>query len=238
MELDFSKMPDQLVPAIVQDAATGQVLMLGYFNAEAWASTQAQGRVTFYSRSKQRLWTKGETSGHYLRVVSLHVDCDQDAVLVRADPAGPTCHRGTTSCFEQFDGDMQPVAAIETESVVGRAVVVGAGMPAPAVGFLAELDQLIERRQHHPTEEPGSYTVRLLAKGLARIAQKVGEEAVETIIEAMAGNQRALVGEAADLVYHLLLLLRVSGSSLDELLAVLKQRHQVIAAGTRRPLPE
>ncbi|MEJ7663551.1 MAG: phosphoribosyl-AMP cyclohydrolase [Hymenobacter sp.] len=103
-ELDFQKMPDQLIPAIVQDVATGQVLMLGYFNAEAWARTQAEGRVTFFSRAKQRLWTKGETSGNYLQVASLHVDCDQDTVLVMARPAGPTCHRGTTSCFEPLAG--------------------------------------------------------------------------------------------------------------------------------------
>ena len=146
LDLDFEKMPDQLIPAIVQDAATGQVLMLGYFNAEAWARTQAEGRVTFFSRSKQRLWTKGETSGNFLYVVSLHADCDQDTVLVMARPDGPTCHRGTTSCFE-------PLA----EQGVG----VAGPLPAPAVALLAELDQLIERRRQHPAEEPGSYTVRL-----------------------------------------------------------------------------
>lgn len=233
MELDFQKMPDQLIPAIVQDAATGQVLMLGYFNPEAWQKTQAEGRVTFFSRSKQRLWTKGETSGHYLTVESLHVDCDQDTVLVRARPAGPTCHRGTTSCF-----DTEVPATAPEPADAGAPVVVGAGSPAPAVGFLAELDQLIERRRQFPAEEPGSYTVRLFEKGLARIAQKVGEEAVETVIDAMAGNKAGLAGEAADLVYHLLVLLRASGSSLEEMLAVLRQRHQTIGAGQRRPLPE
>jgi phosphoribosyl-ATP pyrophosphohydrolase/phosphoribosyl-AMP cyclohydrolase len=221
MDLDFQKMPDQLIPAIVQDAATGQVLMLGYFNAEAWARTQAEGRVTFFSRSKQRLWTKGETSGNFLHVVSLHVDCDQDTVLVMARPDGPTCHRGTTSCFES-------VAEQETMTL----------LPAPAVGLLAELDQLIERRRQYPAEEPGSYTVRLFEKGLARIAQKVGEEAVETVIDAMAGNRVGVAGEAADLVYHLLVLLRATGSSLEEMLTVLRQRHQTISAGQRRPLPE
>jgi phosphoribosyl-ATP pyrophosphohydrolase/phosphoribosyl-AMP cyclohydrolase len=219
-------MPDQLVPAVVQDAATGQVLMLGYFNAEAWQRTQAEGRVTFFSRSKQRLWTKGETSGNYLHVVSLHVDCDQDTVLVLARPEGPTCHRGTTSCFEALPGG----EAAASEPAAAR--------PLPAVGFLAELDQLIAHRQQHPDEEPGSYTVRLFEKGLARIAQKVGEEAVETVIDAMAGNRAGLPGEAADLLYHLLVLLRASGSSLDELLTVLRQRHQVIKGGQRRPLPE
>lgn len=214
-------MPDQLIPAIVQDADTGQVLMLGYFNAEAWQQTQAQGRVTFYSRSKQRLWTKGETSGNYLHVQSLHADCDQDAILVLARPVGPTCHRGTTSCFEELPG----APAVSQ-------------LPAPAIGLLAELDQLIEARRQQPAAEPGSYTVRLFEKGLARIAQKVGEEAVETVIEAMAGNRVALAGEAADLVYHLLVLLRAGGSSLNEMLTVLRQRHQTISAGQRRPLPE
>jgi phosphoribosyl-ATP pyrophosphohydrolase/phosphoribosyl-AMP cyclohydrolase len=222
MTLDFQKMPDQLIPAIVQDAATGQVLMLGYFNAEAWQRTQAEGRVTFFSRSKQRLWTKGETSGNYLQVVSLHLDCDQDTVLVLARPAGPTCHRGTTSCFEALPGSL----AADTP------------LPAPAIGFLAELEQLIARRRQYPAEEPGSYTVRLFEKGLARIAQKVGEEAIETVIDAMAGNTAGLPGEAADLLYHLLVLLQVSGSSLDEVLTVLRQRHQTIGAGQRRPLPE
>lgn len=221
MELDFQKMPDQLIPAVVQDAATGQVLMLGYFNAEAWQKTQAEGRVTFFSRSKQRLWTKGETSGNYLRVVSLHVDCDQDTVLVLAQPDGPTCHRGTTSCFEALPGASEPAAR-----------------PVPAVALLAELDRLIAHRQQHPEAEPGSYTVRLFEKGLARIAQKVGEEAVETVIDAMAGNRAGLPGEAADLLYHLLVLLRASGSSLEEMLLVLQQRHHTISAGQRRPLPE
>ena len=225
MNLDFQKMPDQLIPAIVQDAATGQVLMLGYFNAEAWQRTQAEGRVTFFSRAKQRLWTKGETSGNFLHVVSLHVDCDQDTVLVMARPDGPTCHRGTTSCFEPLLG---AVGSLGTE----------AGVAAPAVGFLAELDRLIARRQQYPAEEPGSYTVRLFEKGLARIAQKVGEEAVETVIDAMAGNRAGLPGEAADLVYHLLVLLRASGSSLEEMLVVLRQRHHMIGAGQRRPLPD
>lgn len=232
LALDFTKMPDQLVPAIVQDTDTGQVLMLGYFNSEAWQLTQTQGRVTFFSRSKQRLWTKGETSGNYLQVVSLHADCDQDAVLVRARPDGPTCHRGTTSCFDAPIGELGELVdhADQADQL--------AAQPLPAVGFLAELDRLIEQRQQHPELEPGSYTVRLFEKGLARIAQKVGEEAVETIIDAMAGNQAGLPGEAADLLYHLLVLLRASGSSLQEMLIVLRQRHQRISAGERRPLPE
>ena len=210
--LDFEKLNGQ-IPAVVQDADTGQVLMLGYVNEEAWSKTQQEGRVTFFSRSKNRLWTKGETSGNYLEVVSLHPDCDQDAVLIRVRPKGPTCHRGTTSCFEQAE---QTAA------------------PSVPVGFLAELEQLIQRRQQNPGEEPDSYTVRLFAKGIPKIAQKVGEEAVETVIDAVSGNLAGLPGEAADLLYHLLVLLCASGSSLNEVLDVLRARHQTIAAGTRR----
>jgi phosphoribosyl-ATP pyrophosphohydrolase/phosphoribosyl-AMP cyclohydrolase len=210
--LDFEKLNGQ-IPAVVQDADTGQVLMLGYVNEEAWLKTQQEGRVTFFSRSKNRLWTKGETSGNYLEVVSLHPDCDQDAVLIRARPQGPTCHRGTTSCFEQANQTAEP------------------GAP---VGFLAELEQLIQRRQQYPQEDPNSYTARLFTKGLPKIAQKVGEEAVETVIDAVAGNRAGLPGEAADLLYHLLVLLCASGSSLSEVLEVLRSRHQTIAAGFRR----
>lgn len=213
MTLNFDKMQGQL-PAIVQDADTGQVLMLGYLNEEAWLKTQQEGRVTFFSRSKNRLWTKGETSGHFLQVVSLHPDCDQDAVLIRVRPQGPTCHRGTSSCFEQPDQTAAPAAPI---------------------GFLAELEQLIQRRQQQPAEDPNSYTARLFAQGLPKIAQKVGEEAVETIIDAVAGNRAGLPGEAADLLYHLLVLLCATGSSLAEVLEVMRARHQTISAGTRRP---
>ena len=214
MQLDFSKMPDGLVPAIVQDADTGRVLMLGYFDEAAWRLTEQQGRVTFFSRSKQRLWTKGESSGHYLEVVSLHPDCDADALLIRARPHGPTCHRGTVSCFEH----------------PGQLVA-----PVPPVGFLAELERLIRRRQQFSAEEPTSYTARLLAQGIPKIAQKVGEEAVETVIDAVAGNRVGLPGEAADLLYHLLVLLCASNSSLSEVLDVLQARHQTITAGVRRP---
>ena len=211
--LDFEKLNGQ-IPAVVQDADTGQVLMLGYVNEEAWSKTQQEGRVTFFSRSKNRLWTKGESSGNYLQVVSLHPDCDQDAVLIRARPQGPTCHRGTTSCFEQTGQTIPPTVP---------------------VGFLAELELLIQRRHQHPEDEPNSYTAKLFAKGLPKIAQKVGEEAVETVIDAVAGNRAGLPGEAADLIYHLLVLLCASDSSLGEVLAVLQARHQTIAAGVRRP---
>ncbi|GAA4356962.1 bifunctional phosphoribosyl-AMP cyclohydrolase/phosphoribosyl-ATP diphosphatase HisIE [Hymenobacter saemangeumensis] len=193
-----------LLPAIVQDADTGQVLMLGYLNEQAWALTQREGRVTFYSRSRQRLWVKGETSGNFLRVVSLHPDCDADSVLIRARPAGPTCHRGTISCFEQPGQQALPEAPI---------------------GFLATLSQLIQDRRDHPEQSPGSYTVSLFEKGIPKIAQKVGEEAVETVIDAVAGHRETLPGEAADLLYHLLVLLAATNVSLEEVLAVLRQRH-------------
>jgi phosphoribosyl-ATP pyrophosphohydrolase/phosphoribosyl-AMP cyclohydrolase len=212
MELDFAKM-DNLLPAVVQDADTGQVLMLGYVNQEAWEKTRQEGRVTFFSRSKNRLWTKGETSGNYLTVVSLHPDCDGDAVLIRARPDGPTCHRGTTSCFEQPDQSAYPAAPIS---------------------FVAELERLVQRRRDFPAEEPKSYTVSLFAKGMPKIAQKVGEEAVETVIDAVGGNIEGLTGEAADLLYHLLVLLAASQVTLEEVVAVLRQRHSTISAGIRR----
>lgn len=193
-----------LAPAVVQDADTGQVLMLGYFNAAAWAQTRREQRVTFFSRSKNRLWTKGEGSGNFLAVVSLHIDCDADTVLVRALPAGPTCHRGCTSCFEQ----------------PGQAVA-----PVAPVGFLAGLERLIVDRRANPGAAPGSYTASLFAKGVPKIAQKVGEEAVETVIDAVAGHRVTLPGEVADLLFHLLVLLVATGVPLAEVLATLQARH-------------
>jgi len=195
-----------LAPAIVQDAATGQVLMLGYLNAESWAKTRQEGRVTFYSRSRQRLWTKGEESGNFLQVDSLHVDCDADTVLIRATPVGPTCHRGTVSCFEQVDQ---------------------LAIPAAAIGFIAQLERLIIERQQFPERAPTSYTVSLFKKGIPKIAQKVGEEAVETVIDAVAGHRETLPGEVADLLYHLLVLLVGSGVSLAEVIEVLQERHRI-----------
>ena len=212
MTLDFDKMGG-LIPAVVQDADTGQVLMLGYVNEEALRKTEQEGRVTFFSRSKNRLWTKGETSGHYLTVVSLHPDCDQDALLIRARPDGPTCHRGTVSCFEQAEQ---------------------AALPTAPVSFLAELERLVQRRRQFPQEEPDSYTVKLFQKGMAKMAQKVGEEAVETVIDAVGGNMEGLKGEAADLLYHLVVLLTASGLTLADVVQVLRQRHRTISAGTRR----
>jgi len=190
---------DGLLPAVVQHAADGRVLMLGYMNRAALAQTLAGGKVTFYSRSRQRLWTKGETSGHVLNLVSVHADCDADSLLVLADPVGPTCHRGTDSCF----GDAA----------------------APALAFLGRLDALIAARER---ERPaGSYTTRLFEGGVRRIAQKVGEEGVETSLAAVAEDDAALRGEAADLLYHLIVLLRARGLGLDAVAETLATRHAV-----------
>ncbi|MBF9140289.1 bifunctional phosphoribosyl-AMP cyclohydrolase/phosphoribosyl-ATP diphosphatase HisIE [Hymenobacter properus] len=204
-ELQFD-LATGLAPAIIQDADTGQVLMLGYLNQEAWAKTQREGRVTFFSRSKNRLWTKGESSGNFLQVVSSHVDCDADTVLIRVLPAGPTCHRGTVSCFVQPEEKTAPAAA---------------------VGFLASLERLIKERKEFPEQAPTSYTVSLFKKGMPKIAQKVGEEAVETVIDAVAGHRDSLPGEVADLLYHLLVLLSAAELPLSEVIAVLQERHRL-----------
>lgn len=192
--LDWAK-GDGLLPAIVQDAANLRVLMLGYMNAEALAATRASGQVTFYSRSKQRLWTKGETSGHALQLVSVTADCDNDTLLVLANPQGPTCHLQRASCFAEAPG-----------------------------GFLADLDALVAQRER---ERPaGSYTTGLFEDGVRRIAQKVGEEGVETALAAVVQDDEALLGEAADLLFHLVALLRSRGLSLQDAVQVLEQRHQ------------
>jgi phosphoribosyl-ATP pyrophosphohydrolase/phosphoribosyl-AMP cyclohydrolase len=187
-----------LVPAIVQDAATLQVLMLGYMDAAALQKTVRTKKVTFFSRSKQRLWTKGESSKNFLHFVSVEVDCDNDTLLVKAHPDGPTCHRGTPSCF----GD------------VG----------ASGVGFLAHLDQVVAARIK--SGDTSSYTVRLVKEGIARCAQKVGEEGVETALAAMQKNSKEFAGEAADLLYHLIVLLRAKKLSLADAVAVLEKRHK------------
>ena len=185
---------DGLLPAIVQDADTLRVLMLGYMDREALASTLARGLVTFFSRSRQGLWTKGESSGNVLQLVDLCTDCDGDTLLVRARPAGPTCHLGRTSCFPDAPGD-----------------------------FLRELDALVATRAR---ERPaGSYTTRLFAAGVRAIAQKVGEEGVETALAAVAQDDAALTGEAADLVYHLLVLLQARGLRWEDVAATLRVRH-------------
>jgi len=197
--LDWAK-GDGLLPAIVQHWLTGEVLMLGYMNAEALAQTRASGRVTFYSRSKRRLWTKGESSGHVLALKSIRIDCDADTLLIQADPHGPTCHLGTSSCF----GDGLQVR--------------------PPLGFLAELDALVAQR--HAERPAGSYTTRLFEDGMHRIAQKVGEEGVETALAAVAQGDTELLGEAADLIFHLTVALRARGLSLGDAVGVLAGRHR------------
>jgi phosphoribosyl-AMP cyclohydrolase / phosphoribosyl-ATP pyrophosphohydrolase len=191
--LDWNKQ-DGLLPAIVQDAGTLRVLMLGYMDRAAFDTTLSSGKVTFFSRSRQRPWTKGEESGHFLQLVSIEGDCDSDTLLVLAHPQGPTCHLQRASCFVDAPGN-----------------------------FLAELDALVEQRER---ERPaGSYTTRLFEAGVRSIAQKVGEEGVETALAAVAQQDPELAGEAADLLYHLLVLLRSRGLSLDDAIAVLRARH-------------
>ena len=198
--LDWAK-SDGLLPAIVQHWLSGEVLMLGYMTAAALAETQRSGHVTFYSRSKQRLWTKGESSGHVLVLKSLRIDCDADTLLVQAEPHGPTCHLGTSSCF----GDSAEVR--------------------PPLGFLAELDALVAQR--HAQRPEGRYTTMLFESGIRRIAQKVGEEGVETALAAVAQGDGDLLGEAADLIFHLIVALRARGLSLADAVDVLADRHRI-----------
>ena len=208
-ELDSTKNSEGLIPAIIQDDTTLAVLMLGYMDKEALEKTQKEGRVTFYSRSRGRLWTKGETSGNYLDVVSIARDCDSDSLLIRVNPHGPVCHTGTVSCFAD-EAVRQAVAAGEKET--------------RTEGFIRELEQVI--RQRHRDMPEGSYTSRLFSRGVPKIAQKVGEEAVETVIEAVAQNRDAMIYEASDLVYHLLVLLEATGCSISDLEKELERRHR------------
>ena len=200
MVIDFNK-GNGLVPAVVQDAVTGKVLMLGYMNEESYKLTLEKGLVTFYSRSRKTLWTKGETSGNYLQLRDILIDCDGDTFLVKAVPSGPVCHTGKDTCFGE---ENDPQSASSTD-------------------FLAYLEGVIRDRKEHPQE--GSYTNRLFSKGINKIAQKVGEEAVELIIEAKDDDKELFLGEAADLMYHLLVLLTEKGCTLSEVTDVLKSRH-------------
>ena len=203
MTLDFEK-SGGLIPAIIQDNSTGQVLMLGYMNAQALEQTRQQQVVTFFSRTKNRLWTKGETSGNFLRVVSIQEDCDQDTLLIKVNPQGPTCHTGALTCFSDQQEAYAPAAG--------------------SAAFLEYLEQLIHHRKNNPQES--SYTNSLFQKGMLKIAQKVGEEGVEVVIDAVAGNREPLKGEAADLLYHLLVLLAASDLKLSDVISVLETRHR------------
>ncbi len=194
---DFAKYEDGLVPVIIQDSISQQVLMLGYVSDDAWQQTLDTQVVTFFSRSKQRLWIKGETSGHTLSLVSWHLDCDQDAILIMVRPIGPTCHTGSVSCF---------------------------GTEAKG-HFLYQLEQIVAEKLM--TNDPNSsYTARLVQKGIHKVAQKVGEEGVEVVIEAMRDEPDLLLAESADLLYHLIVLLRAKGQSLAAVDQVLSDRHQ------------
>jgi phosphoribosyl-ATP pyrophosphohydrolase/phosphoribosyl-AMP cyclohydrolase len=195
LEPDFSK---GLVPAIIQDASTLKVLMLGYMNEEAYTKTRAENRVTFFSRSKNRLWTKGEASENYLDVVNISIDCDQDTILIQAKPAGPTCHTGADTCFNESNADN--------------------------AAWLDHLKHIIRLRKNASADT--SYTATLFQKGTHKIAQKVGEEAVELVIEALMKNDDLFKGEAADLIFHLLVLLEDRGIGLEEIVKTLQARHQ------------
>jgi phosphoribosyl-ATP pyrophosphohydrolase/phosphoribosyl-AMP cyclohydrolase len=194
LKINYSKM-NGLVPCIVQDARTSRVLMLGFMNEDAYKKTIREKRVTFYSRSKQRLWTKGETSGNFLEVVDILLDCDSDTLLVKANPKGPACHTGADTCFNENNTDWS----------------------------VASLEAVIRERKNNPKE--GSYTNSLLNSGINKVAQKVGEEAVELIIEAKDNNKDLFLNEAADLMYHYLVLLVAKGYSLSDVTSILKERH-------------
>jgi len=192
--LDFDKTAG-LIPAIIQDAVTNKVLMLGYMNAEALQKTVAEKIVTFFSRSKNRSWTKGETSNNFLHVVDIKVDCDKDTILIKARPDGPTCHTGADTCFNEVNQE----------------------------NFLWQLEKIIQNRKSNPKE--GSYTTSLFQKGINKVAQKVGEEAVELVIEAKDDNEELFLGEAADLLYHYLILLAAKNYNLQNVIEVLEKRH-------------
>ncbi len=199
MELNFSKLAGELLPAVIQDNTTDKVLMLGFMNKEAYDKTVSTGLVTFFSRTKNRLWTKGEESGNFLKVVTIQPDCDQDTLLIKVNPVGPVCHTGTDTCWGEIN---------KQDDLM----------------FLKYLQDFIDRRKREMPQ--GSYTTTLFEDGLARMAQKVGEEAIETVIEAMAGNDERLLYEASDLVYHLIVLLSYKGYRIEDIARELKKRHK------------
>ncbi|MCK4879727.1 MAG: bifunctional phosphoribosyl-AMP cyclohydrolase/phosphoribosyl-ATP diphosphatase HisIE [Bacteroidales bacterium] len=200
--MDFQKL-NGIVPAIIQDARTETVLMLGFMTPEALEKTRKEGKVTFFSRTKRRLWTKGEESGNFLQVVDILEDCDHDTLLIKANPAGPVCHTGSDTCFNEENSVTQHPQGID---------------------FIGQLQQLIHTRREEMPE--GSYTTSLFSKGINKIAQKVGEEAVELVIESKDNNDSLFLNEAADLVYHLLVLLSAKGFDIKDVAGILEQRHK------------
>ena len=198
MNIDFNKNKDGLVPAIIQDFLTRQVLMLGYMNKEAYEETIETGKVTFFSRTKGRLWTKGEESGNFLNLVSIKNDCDNDSLLIKVKPVGPTCHKGTDTCWNESNKQ--------------------------SFGFLSELENVIKSRRVNADSEK-SYVASLFEKGINKIAQKVGEEAVEIVIEAKDDNDELFLNEGADLLFHYLILLQAKGYTLKDIVKVLEGRH-------------
>ena len=199
MDIDFNKNPEALVPTIIQDATTKNVLMLGYMDEEALNRTRETKKVTFYSRSKQRLWTKGEESGNFLNLVDIKVDCDNDTLLVSVNPVGPTCHTGSDTCWNEAN--------------------------EPGLTFLTHLESVIEQRRIQG-EGRSSYVASLFEKGINKIAQKVGEEAVEVVIEAKDNNDELFINESADLLFHYLILLQAKGHRLADVIQALEQRHK------------
>jgi len=198
LEVDFQKYADGLAPAIVQDGATGKVLMLGFMNRDALDRTQAEGKVTFFSRSRKALWTKGEESGNFLLVKGIAVDCDRDTLLIKAEPLGPVCHTGADTCWNEKNHRED---------------------------FLVCLEEIIESRRREAAPEE-SYVARLFNKGINKIAQKVGEEAIELVIEAKDHDEKLFLNEAADLLFHYLILLNAKGYNLQDVVGVLEQRHK------------
>jgi len=199
MELNFNKLAGELLPAVIQDNTTDKVLMVGFMNKEAYDKTVSTGLVTFFSRTKNRLWTKGEESGNFLKVVTIQPDCDQDTLLIKVNPVGPVCHTGTDTCWGEVN---------KQDDLM----------------FLKHLQDFIDKRKQEMPK--GSYTTTLFEDGLSRMAQKVGEEAIETVIEAMAGNDERLLYEASDLVYHLIVLLSHKGYRIEDIARELKKRHK------------
>ena len=221
MNIDFNKMGG-LVPAIIQDADTRQVLMLGYMNREAYEKTVSEGRVTFYSRTRKCLWTKGETSGNFLTVVSIKLDCDQDTLLIRVHPAGPVCHTGTDTCWGEENTPV-PASSSAHQVTDKSGSESDSASPSNPLLFLSELQDFIEQRHREMPE--GSYTTSLFRDGLNRMAQKVGEEALELVIEACNGTNERMIYEGSDMIYHLIVLLTSKGLRIEDLAKELQERH-------------